>query len=393
MTHAVRNLFLYVFILALSACGSGEKRGADVSLSKVAFEFLDSVVVESLSELYISDKDPDTDRLLLNAWEMNELIVTDLTGRLISKFQLRGEGPHQVPSPLELAFWKEGYLVKEMSAGMHFHFFNGSFEKTAKGPPLADGITIIGMPNSGKSFSLVERDGEPLIVGYEYNAIDAQLWAKEEQHAGFYEKAEMGYIYDPNSGKVVNFSLYPETWTPRLEGKWIGTAYPWVQVSKTDQVVAVLPIFGNQLFYYTLNDSGLQPLAEIELAHPERNENTPFDAQRDDSVLYPFFNRLSGGGKYFLIEFTTAFPRDLYESFRAKGENFHMDPEYWEASSKYRQAKYILADTNGKQAAISELPVPGIIHFMDADDVVYIKPTLETELDYNVFYRYRVSLE
>lgn len=394
MTQQKEKLCLVVFILSMYACGPREDNDAGSQLAgNVTFEFLDSVVVASLSELYLSDKDPDTDRLLLNDWEMNELFITDLKGEIISQIKPRGEGPHQVQAPLELAFWKDGILIKEISAGQHFHFFNGNFEKTAKGPALADGITVIGMPNSGKSFSVMEKNGKPLIVGYEYNAIDAQLWASEEQHIGFYEKAEMGYLYEPNSTNVVNFSLYPETWTPRLEGKWVGTAYPRVQVSKTDQVVAVLPSFGNQLFYYTLDGNGLQPLEEIELVHPERNEKIPFDVDNDDGILYPFFNRLHGGGKYFLIEFNTAFPRELYNSFRAKGENFRMDPEYWEAQDKHSQTKYILTDIQGNQAAISELPVPGAIHLMDADDILYIKPTTEIELDYNVFYRYQVSLE
>jgi hypothetical protein len=165
-------------------------------------------------------------------------------------------------------------------------------------------------------------------------------------------------------------------------------------VSKTDQVVAVLPISGNQLFYYELmNDTSLSPLTEIPLFHPERDEDLYFDAKKDDGILYPYFSRLNGGGEYFLVEFHTAFPRDLYESFRAKGEEFRSDPEYGEAIEKHYRTKYILTDTKGNQGAISELPVPGEVHFIDADDVLYIKPTSEKELDYNVFYRYRVSLK
>jgi len=70
-----------------------------------------------------------------------------------------------------------------------------------------------------------------------------------------------------------------------------------------------------------------------------------------------------------------------------------MDPDYQEARKKYVQTKYILTDTHGNQAALSELPVSGTVHLLDADDILYIKPTTETELDYNVFYRYRVSME
>ena len=144
---------------------------------------------------------------------------------------------------------------------------------------------------------------------------------------------------------------------------------------------------------YTLNGNNLQPLAEIELAHPERNEKTAFDVEKDDWFLYPSFNRLHGGGEYFLLEFNTTFPRGIYDSFRSKGENFHMDPDYQKAREKYVQTKYILTDTQGNQAAISELPVPGVVHLLDADDVLYIKPNSDTELDYNVFYRYQLSLE
>lgn len=344
-------------------------------------------------ELYVADKDENTGRLLLNEKEMRELLVTDLKGEVISRFELEGEGPNQVLSPLEVAFWKDGLVVKETSAEQKFNFFNGDFEKTGQSPALAKGLNFLTIFNSVRSFSVVEKDGKTLIVGHEYNALDDQLLTSEEENWGFYEKAEIGYIYVPGSEDLFRLNLYPETWKPRMDRKWVGIAYPLVQVSKMDQVVAVLPRFGNQLFYYELNGTSLSPLAEIPLFHPERNEDIHFDAKKDDGILYPFFTRLSGGGEYFLVKFRTEFPRDLYESFRAKDEGFHMDPEYWEAIEKHHRTKYFLTDTKGNQGAISELPVPGVIHFIDADDVLYIKPTSETELDYNVFYRYRVSLK
>lgn len=275
-------------------------------------------------------------------------------------------------------------------------FYGPLLDKYGRKKPLYAGaqeLSLISMPNSGKSFSQVKKEGKSLIVGYEHNALDAQLWSPEAQNPSLYEKGETGYIYEPASGNLARFNLYPDTWKPRAEQKWVGMAYPLIQVAGSDQVVAVLPKFGNQLFYYTLSDRGIQPLAEIELRHPERDEKLQFDVKKDDSILYPFFSRLTGGGNYFLVEFQTAFPRGLYESFRAKGENFNADPEYWEELKKHHRSKYILTDTKGNQAAISELPVPGVVHLMDADDIVYIKPTTETELDYNVFYRYRVSME
>lgn len=387
-------LLSFVVIFVFCACGSGERNEWDTSLSgEVGFEFLDSVVVESLLELYVADKDENSDRLLLNEREMNELFVTDMKGGVISRFKVQGEAPDQVLSPLEVAFWEDGLVIKEMSGEMKFSFFNRDFKKTGQSPALANGLTFLTFFNSGRSFSKVEKDGKTLIVGRENNMLDERLLTPQQENWAFYEKAKTGYIYVEGSEDLFPLNLYPETWKPRMEKEWVGIASPLVQVSKTDQVVAVLPSFGNQLFFYELNGTSLSPLAEIPLFHPARNEKIQFDVQNDDGILYPFFRRLSGGGDYFLIEFNTAFPRDLYNSFRAKGENFNADPEYWEALEKHYRPKYILTDTKGNQAAISELPVPGVIHFIDADDVIYIKPTSETELDYNVFYRYRVFLK
>src|SRR5690606_12588626 len=143
------KLFYIAIATALLACQPEKTQDTSPRHGKEAvLHFLDSVVVNSLTELYISDKDPHTDRIMLNDWAMNELFITDLKGEILSRSEPRGEGPDQVSSPLEMAFWKDGFLIKEMSPGQHFHFFNGSFEKTAKGPALADGISVIGMPNS-----------------------------------------------------------------------------------------------------------------------------------------------------------------------------------------------------------------------------------------------------
>lgn len=388
----MNNLLLLFLVLVLSSCGSGEKVERDVSHSgEVAFDFLDSVVVESLSELYVSDKDEKTGRLLLNEKEMGEFYLTDLKGQIISRFSLKGEGPNQLLSPLEISFWKDGLVVSETSAGAKLHFFNGDLQKTGQSPVLAEDLNFLTIYNRSKNFSVVEKNGKILILGHDNNAMDSRLLS--EQNGSLYAKAETGYIYVSGQEELFRLNLYPETWKPRMEQKWVGFSSPLIQVSKTDQVVAVLPDFGNQLFYYELNATGLTPLSEITLFHPERNEDINFDVKNDPGILYAYFYRLKGGGKYFLAEFRTHFPRDLYEIFRAKSEEFRSDPEFWEAVKKHQRPKYILTDTKGNQAAIAELPVSGEIHFLDADDVLYIKPNSETELDYNVFYRYRISLK
>ncbi len=388
-----KNLLHFFLIITLGACGTGQKSNELTSYGgKVEFKFLDSLVVESLFELYLADKNENTEQLLFNEKQMKELIITDLEGEIISRFEPTGEGSDQVMSPLEVAFWQEGIVIKETSPEFKFNFFNRNFKKIAQSPALAKGINFLTIYNSHRSFSIFEKNGKTLILGEDLNLIDEQLLTENFENWRFYESSEIGYFYDVDSNDYIPINLYPECWKPRLWRKWVGIINSYVQVSKTDKKVAVLPSFGNELFFYRLTGTSISTEAKILLFHPDRNDNLPFDT-KDDYVLYPSFTQLFSGGNYFLLEFYTELPRELYDSFRAKGEDSLMNPEYWDALEKHRKVKYILMDTNGNQGSISELPIPGVVHFIDAEDILYIKPTSKTELDYNVFYRYQVTLK
>lgn len=390
----LKSIIPIFIVFVFYSCSNGEKRGENVSSSvEVKFEFLDSVVVESLLELYLADKDPNSDRLLLNEKQMSTFFLTNMRGKILSQFELEGEGPNEVKSPTQVAFWKEGLVVKEVSAEMKYNFFDKDLKKIDQSPVIARSMNMPEMLNSGRQFSIVEREEKTLIVGHERLAMEADLWTPDERNGDFYNKAETGFIFDVGSDYLNRLNLYPENWKPKAEKKWVGYTTPFVQVSQNDQVVAVLPDYGNQLFYYELIGNNFSPLSEITLSHPERIEDPSYDVKEDSYLLYPYFRRISAGGEYFLVQFHTAFPRAVFETFQAKGGELYNDPEFQEASKKHHQAKYILTDTKGNQAPIAELPIPGEVHFMDADDVIYIKPTSETEKDYNVFYRYRVSLE
>lgn len=246
-----KNLLPLFLIFTFGACGTGQKSNQLTSnKGKVEFEFLDSLVVESLSELYLADKNENAGQLLFNGRQMNELIITDLEGKIISRFEPKGEGPDKVESPLEVAFWKGGIVIKEMSSENKFYFFDRDFKKIAQSPALTKGLSFITINNSNRSFSIFEKDGRTLILGQELNLLEEQLFAENSENPLIYEKAEIGYIYDVASKDLTRIKLYPKTWKPRLEQKWVGFKSSYIQVSKTDQKVAILPSVGSQLFYY-----------------------------------------------------------------------------------------------------------------------------------------------
>jgi len=134
-------------------------------------------------------------------------------------------------------------------------------------------------------------------------------------------------------------------------------------------------------------------VGETQLSHPDRNDQLEFDPN-EDYFLYPSFSDLKSGGKYFLIKFSTEIPKAVRDEYRIRNPNYMNDPAFNEVFKKYWKDKYILVDHLGESYALKDLPIPGMVHYMDKNDILYLKPKSEVELDYNVFYRYQIkSLE
>ncbi|HSF53379.1 MAG TPA: hypothetical protein VLA71_06485, partial [Algoriphagus sp.] len=297
--------------------------------------------------------------------------------------------PNQVNFPMEVAFMGDQLVVKEISAEMKLSFFDSEFTKVRMSPALAKGLNMVEISVTRQSFSVVEEGNSNLILGVETNAIDPEWMTPESQKPEFYEHAQTGYLYYPGTDSLNRFSLYPDSWQPKKDKEWVGQALPFVSVLGKGERIAVLPRIGNQVFFYTLDEGSLNPVGESQLFHPERREDLKVDPM-EQPFLYPAFTDIKGGGKYFLLEFHTEVPLEVYQELRAKTEDYMNDPEFKNMLKTYRKAKYILVDQEGNQRTISELPVAGAIHYFDKEDVIYIKPEVDEEKDYNVFYRYKI---
>ncbi len=382
-------LFSVLFARFLTSCDSSSSQD-QFDGKEVQFEFLDSVVVESLSELYLSAKNEKTGQLVFKERFLKEFLLTDSLGRILKKPELKGEGPNQVNFPMELAFMGEQLVVKEISAEMRLSFFDQNFNKIKTSPALAKGLNMVEISNTRLTFSVFEGEGTPLILGTETNGIDPMWMTSENQKPEFYEQAEAGFLYNPVTDSLMRFNLYPAGWQPKKDNQWVGQALPFISILSSEKV-AVLPRIGEQLFFYTLAGQQLIPDGEIKLKHPERKGDMKVDSV-EPAFLYPAFTDIKGGGNYFLVEFHTEIPLEIFQEFRAKSEDYMSDPEFKQMFKKYRVAKYILVDPQGNQGTISSLPLEGTIHYFDANDVIYIKPESKEEKDYNVFYRYQVKM-
>lgn len=199
------------------------------SESKAArFQLLDSIMVESLSELYLVDRNAETGELLFKEKQLKEILLTDSKGKVLLKPNIKGEGPSQVAQPWELAFWGDGIAIKEISPEMRVHFFNSSMEKIRRSDPLAEGIIMLEVAPLRNQVKAVEIDGKTLLIGADANAVSPKLMGKDFQNSNFYSLAESGFIIDSQTGVSQKFNLYPDSWLPKKEGRWVGIASPFL---------------------------------------------------------------------------------------------------------------------------------------------------------------------
>ncbi len=384
----VKLIFAFAFSLILFSCNSS----SDLITSQtkeVQFELLDSLVVETLSELYLVGKQEESGRYLFKDKFVNDILLTDSKGKIIANPKLKGEGPDQVTQPWDLAFVGNEIVVKEFSPEMRIHFFDPSFKKRSVSDPLAAGMNSLEIAPQRNVISSLSYRGKNLVVGSDANAILPELMGESQKNVGFYTKAQGGFVLDANSGKISKLNLYPDSWQPKKEGEWVGPAYPFLAASSKSNLIAVLPRIGDQLFFFQLENNELVPKGETLIHHPERKRGVKFNPE-DEPLLYPSFFDLKAGGSLFLVHFYTEVPREPYLTLKAQGKATTKNPDYVDLMRENRKSKYILVDEKGNQVPISTLPLEGQIHFMDSDDVIYIKPDSEVEKDYNVFYRYKV---
>ncbi len=376
--------------LALGIWSCGEEKGVEKNSGfEVELVWVDSVVVDSFYELTLAAVDAEDGRMIFKDRSLNHIFLTDSTGRILDTLELKGEAPDQVALPVEMVFDEGNLIVKDLEAGMPLNFFTRDFKKMKKSSPLALGLSFLEINPFWVSFSPFQSGGKKLIVGMEGNGVDPELMTESWKKAEFYSKAQAGYVYDLDLDSLWRFNSYPENWEYRKRGEWKGQVFPFVQALEEQGLIGILPRIGNQFFLYRWENQQMIPLGETRLSHPDRNDQLEFDP-KEDYFLYPSFNDLKSGANFFLIQFHTEIPKAVRDEYRIRNPNYINDQAFNEVFKKYWKDKFILVNQQGESYALKDLPVDGKVHFLDKNDVVYIKPKSEVELDYNVFYRYRI---
>ncbi|WP_439488770.1 hypothetical protein [Algoriphagus sp.] len=384
-----------LFAFILFSCSEEETHSkAHNPIQELQFEVYDSLMVEVLEEVVLLDYQDEVDQYLLKERRGNNVLLVDGKGKLIKEVELIGEGPNQIQFALEGRFLGKGrFIFKEISETMDFHVFDLDFKKIEriKGPAEGFGAGIF-ISFFRQTFTPWEEDGGLQILGEEVNSYNPGEMDTDKVGADFYSQVKTGFMYDSNLDSVTRLGLYPPSWEPRKANRWIGQSFPYLTFDTKRKKAAVLPPIGNQLFLYDLEENSLINEKAVTLTHPDRNEEIP-DVQREN-FLYPSFSDVKNFGEYQLAIFYTAIPVDIYTEFRSKGENYHQDPEWRKALTKYRNPRYIIVKGDQQIGILNKLPVEGNVNLGLADGTLIVKAADgEVERDYNLFYKIRLVEE
>lgn len=386
----------YYFLLAPVAftffsCSQKEAGSVGIDpIRELKFEVYDSIKVDALEILTITDYQKELDQYLMKELRGNKVMLVSGKGELIKEIDLMGEGPNQIPIALEGRFMgKDRFIFKEISASMDYHIFDRDFKKVKKIKGAAVGLNAIFISFYRQTFSAWTEEGKDFLLGEEVNSYIPAEVDPDKIGGDFYNQVKTGFFYDLNQDSITYLSLYPEAWVPRKTSRWIGQSFPYLAFDPKRKKAAVLPPIGDQLFMYDFENGSLMNETAIILTHPDRQQDIP-DPSREN-LLYPSFSDVKMFGEYQLALFHTAVPEDVLSEFKAKGENYHQDPAWREAVEKYRQARYIVAHGNQQVGIINELPVEGSVNFGASDGTLIVKAAEgEVERDYNLFYKIRL---
>lgn len=394
MNKSTFIILITLFAITLFSCSEKEPSVKTTDPShELQFEVYDSIMVDVLDDLILLDYQEELDQYMMREKRGGKVLLVDGKGSIIDSAQLVGEGPNQVPVFLEGRFLgQDRFIFKEMSPTMDFHVFDRGFKKIEKVKGAAVGLNVIFISHFRQTFTTWNKDGKDFILGEEVNSFSPSDADPDRIGGEFYGKVKTGFFYDLSEDSISYLSLYSEDWEPRKTNRWIGPSYPYMAFDVERKKVAVLPPIGDQLFIYDFEGNSLKNEVAVTLSHPDRGQEIPDPSH--ENFLYSSFSDVKSFGEYQIAIFLTAIPENIFDVYRAKGENYNQDPEWRKAQAKYRVPRYIIIKGNQQVGIVNKLPVDGNVNLGLSDGTLIVKAADgEVERDYNLFYKIRLVEE
>lgn len=391
-----KSIYVLFLVFICYACNRSEEQMESGPRTKLTLDLVDSILVEELSPLVIDDYLESTGHFLMRGTRSRKPYLVNDNGLVLKEYDILNDGPDGIGPNGAFGY---GFLDQDrwVAQGMFngYHIFDREGRKVNYLEPIQLGIFAMSIYSYRTFFRSFTKSGKGVIIGQEQNLFDPKSIEKEKiQTPEYYEKVKTVFAYAVENGQLDLLETYPEDWTPRKMGEFVGQSQPIVAYHRRLHEMAILPTLGNQLFIYDFSKADPELKTVVELSHRFRPDGLPGPGHNVEGYSdYPNFTDIRYVGERILVEFKTKIPIDILTQLRAKSEQYHTLPEFKEALETFVKPYYMVVENGSQIGVVDGLPVHGALDFADEDGYIYVNDNLEPEVErnYTIFYKLNFS--
>jgi len=374
--------------ILLSLCLVGTAPHTHSSLEKVSYELVkvDSVIVNKLEPLQITDYNPKTKRYLAYGTRTKLCMELDANGKIIKEIDLSGEGPGHFGQGMSAL----GYVgdSKVIEGGASYIFLDKDWGYVNKYSP-GSGMSPIG-PLPYDILGIL-FNGKASII----KSVDHTYFGSKKLDNDHFLNGKMIEIFNGASSEPEQFLAYPENSLYRNNKTFYRSHRPRLSVNKTNQLLYLaLPLEPKIYVFNPNNNFQLTKTIDLALDGFKSPDGIPFEDQHKNSRqgfgpanerLYVLSTtnssilEINTYGETMIVVHKTGTKNSNYRDTQTANEAYKKQNKYFTSFIK-----------NGKTVLSLEQRFNQMVRL---DEHRFITPYIsgeDEELDYNKFYIYEL---
>lgn len=385
-TIRLKTLFLAVIAIVYSC---GDKASAQNDSSETTYELVkvDSLIIDELEILQITDYNPNTKKFLALGIQTKNTMEIDFEGKVTNKVDLTGEGPGHFGNGLtELGYWQDGKII--YGPNVYFTYdkdwnYKGKILDNAGGIFLPLGF-ISGAP------IVFSKDQSPIVVK---STSHSQMGIRELPN-DYFLTAPLIELASGSSLEIEGLLKFPENSVYKSQTTYYSSNEALLSADGNKLYLA-LPLEPKLYVYDMENDFLLLESIDLDLPRFRKPQGIPFEDQHK--------NGKSGFGKSNRLNVVYEITNSLIRNISVKGDIVIVDyktglrkktnastmQEAW-AKTKTGSKLLTVFFKRGEKILEVEERFTKIVRISETKFLAHYV-NREEELDYNKFYVYELK--
>lgn len=381
-------LFLLLSLLLAFSCGPKSEDLPEKPLSEqqLEFEIYDSLVVDYLGNLYLSDVSQDGKIFLLVNDQTDSIYLANSKGEMVSKFKRLGEGPgdYRLMRVNPPQFLNDSEIIIAAARGFYCYSFSGEFTRS---------FELDYNPTS----SLIDQYNNKMVILH--NRVVYPWEGRNADSIGiqgkkFQLQTKRVEVLDLENGTFRPAMPFPDQSKFKTDQKSYFNFYYNTRLAGLGDSVYIT--FRNEPKIFTYHYSQLEkPSSVLEIPFREFIERAPKDT--DEAGGYEMMDLYSGSinqvipleKRQFLIFYTRGLSENEFNQLSSSSGG--INTEFFKEMEKINTYGWILFDGKTISNLIKKKPEIGNLGKFISEEEIWFTPNYsEVEKDYVVLYKTRL---